>query len=514
MKTVCLIVLDGWGIAQPGPGNAITLAQPRHIGTLWQDNPHTVLDASGSAVGLPSGTMGNSEVGHLHLGAGRLIKQDLARISDAIKSSSFFSNKALCHALAHKTVHLLGLVSDGGVHSHLDHLLALIALCHKLKVMQVYVHAITDGRDAPPQSAMQFLRKVENALEKCNKNWAIATILGRYYAMDRDQHWNRTQKAYEALVDGKGKNAAGIDDAIAQAYTRKETDEFILPTVIDPAGRIKNNDAVVFFNLRTDRARQLTQALVHKKFKGFKRTPRKTFFVCLVEYDPALKVQIAFPHEPVRDTLGEILAKHKLRQLRLAETEKWAHVTYFFNGLTDKAFPGEKRTLVSSAKVATFDQKPEMSAYAITKKAIAALASKKYSFVLINFANPDMVGHTGKIEETIKAIKFVDECVAHIVATAQRCGADVIITADHGNAEQKRYPDGSVCTAHTTNKVPFILVSADSVSVADEPALASARAERYRLRTIKKPALYHVAPTVMQLLGLSRPAVMEPGLLR
>jgi 2,3-bisphosphoglycerate-independent phosphoglycerate mutase len=499
MKSVCLIALDGWGIAPPGPGNAITLAQPRHIDTLWQDHPHTMLDAAGTAVGLLPGFIGNSEVGHLHLGAGRLVKQDLVRIHDAIKNRSFFKNKALVEAMTRKTVHLLGLVSDAGVHSHLDHLLALITMAHKLGAKQVYVHAITDGRDVPPQSAMSYLRKVEQALVKCNKDWKIATVMGRYYAMDRDNRWNREHKAYDAMVNAAGKKAGSIDEAINQAYSRAQTDEFIEPTILIPEGTVKPGDSIIFFNFRSDRARELTRAFVQGRFSKFKRKKLiNLHFVCLTQYDPDIKAPVAFPPEIIPNTLGEVVAKNKLRQFRLAETEKWAHVTYFFNGLSGIVFPNEDRTLVPSPKVATYDQKPEMSAMAITKKAIEVLKSRKYAFVLINFANPDMVGHTGRIPETMQAIKVVDECVAYIVATAQGLGVDVVITADHGNAEQKRYPDGSVCTAHTTNKVPLILVCT----------------EKCRLRPLRKPALYHVAPTVLQLLGLERPKEMEPGLLR
>ncbi len=499
MKLVCLVVLDGWGIAPPSSGNAITLAQPRCMDMLWQDNPHAMLDAAGSAVGLLPGFIGNSEVGHLHLGAGRLVKQDLVRIFDAIKNGSFFKNKAIRGAMSRKTVHLLGLVSDGGVHSHIDHLIALIRMCHALKVKQVYVHAITDGRDVPPQSAMPYLRLVEKELEKCNKHWKIATVIGRYYAMDRDNRWNREHKAYDAMVNSQGHHHPGIDDAVNEAYTRGETDEFIMPTIVDPAGMVKPGDSIIFFNFRSDRARELTRAFVQGRFNKFKRKKLiNLHFVCLTQYDPAIKAPVAFPPEYVSNTLGEVLAKHKLKQFRLAETEKWAHVTYFFNGLNGTVFKNEDRLLISSPRVATYDQKPEMSALPITEKAIEILHRKKYALVVINIANADMVDHTGKIDATVRAVKTLDECVAHVVATAQRTGYDVIITADHGNAEQKRYPDGSVCTAHTTNKVPFILISS----------------EKHRLRKIKRPALYHVAPTVLQLMNLPRPKDMDPGLLR
>lgn len=499
MKQACLIVLDGWGIAPPGPGNAITLARPRHIETLWNDNPHTMLDASGTAVGLLPGYIGNSEVGHLHLGAGRLIKQDLARIMDAIKDGSFFRNKVLVGAMKRKTVHLLGLVSDGGVHSHIQHLFALIKMAYRQKVQQVYVHAITDGRDVPPKSALKYLRQVEKELAKYSKDWKIATVLGRYYAMDRDNRWNREHKAYAAMVEGEGHRHRTAEAAVLEAYKRGETDEFVYPTVVDPSGLVKKGDSIIFFNFRSDRARELTRAFVQGRFNKFKRKKIINLrFVCLTQYDPSIKAPVAYPPIHISDTLGEVISKHRLRQFRLAETEKWAHVTYFFNGLSGKIFNGENRLLIPSPKVATYDKKPEMSAYAITKKAIELLNSKKYAFILINFANPDMVGHTGKIPETVSAIKTVDECVAYVIATAQNNGYDVIVTADHGNAEQKLYPDGSICTAHTTNKVPFIIISSG----------------KHRLRKIKRPAIYHVAPTILQLMGIPRPKEMEPGLLR
>ncbi len=499
MKPVCLIVLDGWGIAPPNPGNAITLAKPRRIETLWQDHPHTMLDASGTAVGLPPGFIGNSEVGHLHLGAGRLVKQDLTRINEAIKDKTFFKNKELARAMQAKTVHLLGLASDAGVHSHISHLLALIQLAKQQGAKKVYVHAITDGRDTPPQSAMPYLRQVEAALAKADKEWKIATLMGRYYAMDRDNRWNREHKAYDAMVNGAGEHAEHIDAAMSQALQRGETDEFLKPTILAPEGRVKPGDSVIFFNFRSDRARQLTRAFVQGKFNKFKRKKIINIrFVCLTQYDPEIKAPVAFPPIPIKNTLGEVISQNKLKQFRLAETEKWAHVTYFFNGLSGKIFKNEERCLLPSPKAATYDQKPEMSAPEITKKAVKILQSKKHAFVLINFANPDMLGHTGKIPETIKAVQTVDECVAYIVATAQSLGTDVIITADHGNAEQKRYPDGTICKAHTTNKVPFILITSG----------------KNRLRSIKKPALYHVAPTILQLMGIPRPKEMEPGLVR
>lgn len=499
MKPACLIVLDGWGIAPPGPGNAVTLARPRHIDTLWNDNPHTMLDASGTAVGLLPGYIGNSEVGHLHLGAGRLVKQDMTRIFESIKDGSFFKNKVLISAMKHKRVHLLGLISDAGVHSHIQHLFALLKLAHKCKVKEVYVHAITDGRDVAPKSALKYIKMVEKELAKYSKDWKIATVLGRYYAMDRDNRWNREHKAYDAMVNGEGHHHKTPETAVLEAYKRGESDEFATPTVIDEKGLVKPGDSIIFWNFRSDRARQIIKAFVQGKFNKFKRKKLiNLHFVCLTQYDPDIKAPVAFQPVYVTNSLGEIVSKNKLKQFRLAETEKWAHVTFFFNGLSGTIFKGEDRLLIPSPKVATYDKKPEMSAYAITKKAIEVLNTKKYQFILINFANADMVGHTGKISETIRAVKIVDECLAYVVSTAQNKGYDVVITADHGNAEQKLYPNGGICTAHTTNKVPFVIVSS----------------EKHRLRKIKKPAIYHVAPTVLQLMGIPKPKEMEPGLLR
>jgi 2,3-bisphosphoglycerate-independent phosphoglycerate mutase len=494
-----MIVLDGWGIAPPSPGNAITSAQPRRYGAMWQDNVHTMLDASGTAVGLLPGYIGNSEVGHLHLGAGRLVKQDLSRIMEAVKGGSFFKNKVLLQAMKRKRVHLLGLISDAGVHSHIAHMFALLKLAGKCKVKEVYVHAVTDGRDVPPKSALKYIRLVEKELAKYSKDWKIATVLGRYYAMDRDNRWNREHKAYDAMVNGEGHKHKTPETAVHEAYARGETDEFVAPTVIDEKGLVKPGDSIIFWNFRSDRARQLTKAFVQGKFNKFKRKKIiNLHFVCLTQYDPDIKAPVAFPPEYITNTLGEVISKNKMRQFRLAETEKWAHVTFFFNGLSGKIFDREDRLLIPSPKVTTYDKTPQMSAVPITKKAIEILNSKKYQFILINFANADMVGHTGRIDQTIQAVRTLDECLAYVVSAAQASGYDVVITADHGNAEQKIYPDGTMCTAHTTNKVPFILISPD----------------RHRLRKIKKPAVYHVAPTVLQLMGIQRPKEMEPGLLR
>jgi len=497
-KRVCLVVLDGWGVAHPGPGNAIWKAKPVQIVRLAQDYPSALLEASGKDVGLLPGMIGNSEVGHLNLGAGRLVKQDVTRIFESIKNGSFYRNKYLKKSMRRKTVHLMGLMSDAGVHSHLDHLFALLRMAKKNKVKQVYVHAITDGRDVPPKSAEKYITEVERELKRHSGNWKIATVSGRYYAMDRDSRWNRTKKAYSAIVQGKGRRADSALEAVKIAYKKKETDEFITPTIIDKEGNLKQNDGIVFFNFRNDRAKQITTAIVQSGFKKFSRRKVKNlYFVCMAQYDPKIKADIAFVPVKLKNTLGEVLSKKGLKQFRLAETEKWAHVTYFFNGLTTKVFSNEQRLLIPSPKVTTYDKTPAMSANKITKKALSLLNAKKHSFLLVNFANADMVGHTGNISATVKAIKVVERSVMKIVAACQKNDWELIVTGDHGNAEHMRYADGSIATAHTTNKVPFILISAKSK----------------KLRKVRNAALHHVAPTILRLFGIKKPKEMEKGLL-
>lgn len=502
MKKTCLIVLDGWGIAPPRRGNAIASAHPRYFNNLFQENPHLLLNASGTSVGLLPGFIGNSEVGHLHIGAGRLVKQDLVKIIDCYKDCGFMKIKILTDAMKKaqsKTLHLLGLLSDGGVHSHTSHLFGLLELAKKFKVKKLFVHVITDGRDVPPKSAEKYIKELEKKLSKLNKDWKIATVTGRFYAMDRDNRWNREHKAYDVMVNAQGVKAKTALDAIKQAYKRGETDEFIQPTIVEPSGIVKSGDTIIFFNFRSDRARQITKAFVQGKFNKFKRRKLLNLnFICMTQYDPDIKAPVAFQPEEIKNSFGEIISKKNLKQFRLAETEKWAHVTYFFNGLSGKIFAREERTLIPSPKVKTYDKTPAMSAYKITKKAIEVFKSKKYAFVLINFSNSDMVGHTGDFHATVKAVKAVDECLAYVANAAQQAGFDIIVTADHGNAEQMQYKDGSPCTAHTTNKVPFIIISKQKV----------------RWRKIKKPCLYHVAPTVLQLMDIERPKEMTKGLLR
>ena len=481
MKPLVLLVMDGWGIAPPSPGNAITRAHPRIFNDICKHNPYTELHASGTHVGLLPGYIGNSEVGHLHIGSGRLEEQDLAYIQHNIRSKRMLKNTVLTramHAAKHTRLHLLGLVSDGGVHSHLTHIYGLLDMAARHGIEHVYVHAITDGRDVPPQSATTYLKQLDRKLRAINKNWRIATVIGRYYAMDRDNRWNREHKAYSVMVRDEGYRARSWQDAITHAYARGETDEFIRPTIItDDSYRIGDGDTVIFFNFRSDRARQLTHAFVDGTFNKFKR-PRKLRlnFVCLTQYDERINAPVAYPPRIVTNSFGETISKHGHRQLRIAETEKYAHVTYFFNGLREHPFPREERILIPSPKVTTYDKRPLMQLDRITRAATNAITSRKYSFILINYANADMLGHTGNIPATIKALRHQDTCIATLRTTCERNGFILAITSDHGNAEQLRYPDGTTCTAHTTNKVPLVILNAGM----------------FRLR--RGGALYHIAP--------------------
>ena len=499
MKRVVLAILDGWGCATKTKWNAITAAKKPVFDRLWNSHPHCTLRAAGESVGLIKGNIGNSEVGHLHIGAGRLAKQDVIRIFESINDGTFFKNKTLLKAMQHakekgRSLHLLGLLSDANVHSNIHHMFALLKMAHEQKVPQVYIHAFLDGRDTPPVSALKYIRMTEKELLKYNKNWKIATLTGRYYAMDRDNRWHREHKAYDVMVNCKGNHYNSAEEALNDAYKRGETDEFVKPSVV--AGKlctVKQCDGVIFFNFRSDRARQLTRAFVQGRFGGFKRkkiTP--LYFVCMTQYDPDIPTPVAFEPLELSNTLGEVVAREGLKQFRLAETEKWAHVTYFFNGLTGKIFKNEERLLIPSPKVSTYDKTPAMSAAKITEEAIRRIKTNKYSLIIMNYSNADMVGHTGNFKATIKAIEILDKCIGRIVEAAQQNNADIIITADHGNAERKRYPDGSRSTAHTTNNVPFILISNKNVNI----------------KKGKNNSLYNIAPTVLELLQLNKPKEM------
>jgi len=504
---VTLVILDGWGIGPDDPGNAIRAASTPVMDRLQTHYPMTTLRCSGLDVGLPAGQMGNSEVGHLNLGAGRIVYQLITRIDLAIEDGSFFHNPALLAAVDRarqpgRTLHLLGLIGNGGVHSHQHHAEALLELaaCHRLQ--RVAIHAFTDGRDTEPTSGLGFMRHLLRRVEALDTG-IVATVCGRYYAMDRDRRWERTKRAYDAIVCGQGPRATDPLVAIEQAYACGVTDEFIEPVVIvdthgQPRAPIVDGDAIIFFNFRADRARQLTQALTDPQFVAFERcsAPRNLLVVTMSEYEPTFPVLVAFPTEDVRWPLAQVLSEAGLRQFHTAETEKYAHVTYFFNGGREEPFPGEERKLVPSPKVSTYDLKPEMSAPGVTEAALAAIASERYAFVLINYANPDMVGHTGVFEAAVRAVECVDACLGQIVEATLARGGTVIVTADHGNADEMLIPGtNDVWTAHTKNPVPFVLVSPD-----DSPY------RHARLRSGGR--LADVAPTVLQILDLPQPREM------
>jgi 2,3-bisphosphoglycerate-independent phosphoglycerate mutase len=467
---VVLAVLDGWGCAPPGPGNAVELAQTPEFDRLWAEYPHTTLKASGEAVGLPPGQMGNSEVGHLTIGSGRVLDQDLQRVNRAIEDGSFFENPSLKAAFAKAgDVHLLGLVSHGGVHSHIDHVKALLRFAPE----RTWIHAFTDGRDVSPHAAEHDL--AELPAER------IATVAGRYYAMDRDGRWERTERAYDAIVEGEGEHADDPVAAVKAGYERDVTDEFIEPTVIDGRPRLGPDDSAIFFNFRPDRARQLTQKLLEGGFDLTTMTRYRADFDCA----------IVFPEQQVTETLAEVLAENGVRQLHVAETEKYAHVTYFFNGGREQEWPGETRILIPSPRdVGTYDQKPEMSAAEVTDRFCGELEEDGYGFAIVNFANPDMVGHSGVVPAVVKAVETTDACLGRVVETVQGLGGVVLITADHGNAEQMLEADGtSPHTAHTSNPVPFVVTD--------------------RSATLREDGeLKDLAPTVLAYLGLTKPLQM------
>lgn len=497
-KPLVFIVLDGWGKDDPHAGNAITRAATPNWNRLRAEYPHAVLSACGEDVGLPPGQMGNSEVGHLNLGAGRVVYQDLLRITRSIEDGSFFANPVLVEAFKKareggRAVHLMGLLSDGGVHSHIEHLFALLEMAARLGQEKVFVHAFLDGRDVPPANAIEYVNALEDKLREAGRG-KIATVMGRYFAMDRDKRWERTARAYKAMVYGDGIGAVSAAEAVDNAYGRGETDEFVQPTVIvsggEPMGLVEDGDTVIFFNFRPDRARQITRAFVDKEFAGFDRGPRPVtvHFVCFTEYDKTIEAPVAFKHAHIKNTLGEVLSRHNLRQLRLAETEKYAHVTFFFNGGVETPYPGEDRILIPSPQVATYDLRPQMSAVEVTDALLKNL--DRYDVVIMNFANPDMVGHTGNLEATVKAVETVDECLGRIVPRVLARRGTVILTGDHGNADKVCDEQGCPFTAHTCNPVPFVLVSA-----------------RPRL-SLRNGRLEDVAPTILDLLSLPRPEEM------
>ena len=499
-KLTMLMILDGFGENSSKEGNAVKLAKTPNIDKLMKKYPTTKISASGLAVGLPEGQMGNSEVGHTNIGAGRIVYQELTRITKSIEEGDFFSNPELVKAIENckknnSKLHILGLVSDGGVHSHNRHLYGLLEMCKRRDLENVYVHCFLDGRDTPPASAESYLQELEEKMKEKGVG-KIASISGRFYAMDRDKRWNRIEKAYSALVKGEGNKSGSYINAIESSYQKEVFDEFVEPTVITTGGKpiatIEDGDSVIFFNFRPDRARQITRALVDKDFKEFETKKMNLYFVCFTSYDETMpNVHIAFKKEQIKNTLGEVVSKNKGTQLRIAETEKYAHVTFFFNGGEEKQYEGEERILVPSPKVETYDLKPEMSAYEVTQKVVEAINSKKFNLIILNFANPDMVGHTGSLPAAIKAVETIDECVGKIVEAILPQKANLIITADHGNAEQMiDYKTGEPHTAHTTNLVPLILIS-----------------EKENLK-LKEGKLADIAPTILELMKIEKPKEM------
>ena len=499
-KLTMLMILDGFGKNPNRSGNAVELANTPNIDELMKNNPNTTIYTSGLAVGLPEGQMGNSEVGHTNIGAGRIVYQELTRITKSIEDGDFFSIPELCAAIEHckknnSKLHIMGLLSDGGVHSHMRHLFAILELAKRKGFEDVFIHCFLDGRDTPPASAENYILKLEEKMKK-KEIGKIATISGRFYAMDRDKRWQRIQKAYDAMVKGEGIKSSSAVMAIESSYQKEVFDEFVEPTVIcngdKPIAKIEDNDSVIFFNFRPDRAREITRTLVDEDFKEFETNKLDNlYFVCFTQYDETMpNVEIAFKPTVLVNTFGEYISKLGLKQLRIAETEKYAHVTFFFNGGNEKQYEGEDRILVPSPKVETYDLKPEMSAYEVTKNVIEAINSKKYNSIILNYANPDMVGHTGNLDATIKAIETIDKCVGKVVSAINDVNGVLLITADHGNAEQMiDYKTGEPHTAHTTNPVPLILVG-------DKEA------------KLKEGRLADLAPTMLDIMDIEKPKEM------
>ena len=498
MSKCVLVIMDGFGMAPAGGGNAISLAEKPNLDRIFAENAHTELSASGLDVGLPDGQMGNSEVGHTNIGAGRVVFQDLPRISNAISDGSFFENpayvKAMDDAKANgKALHIMGLLSDGGVHSHIEHIFAALDMAKRRGLDKVFVHCFLDGRDVPPRSAAEYVKQLADKCESLG-NAKIATLQGRFYGMDRDKRWDRVELAYNAIVCGEGVNEPDTVKAVEDSYAADVSDEFVKPVVCRPDGIINEGDSVIFMNFRPDRAREITWALNLPDFDGFarKKTVYPLSFVCTAQYDEALTLPIAYPPEKLESTLGEIVSEKGYKQFRVAETEKYAHVTFFFNGGVEKPCEGEERCLVPSPKqFPTYDLIPEMSAAAVADKCVEAIKSDKYEMIICNFANCDMVGHTGVLDAAVKAVETVDECMGKVYDAAKSMPDTVLcVTADHGNADCMLNPDGKINTAHTTNPVPFV-VCCDGVKLRDSGRLSD------------------IAPTMLDIMGIAQPAVMS-----
>lgn len=501
-RPIALIILDGWGYSENPEHNAILNANTPVMDQLWEEYPHTLIHGSGAEVGLPDDQMGNSEVGHVNLGAGRVVNQEVTRINNAIKNGSFFENSTLTSAIDsavnnNKAVHILGLLSDGGVHSHENHLHAIIEMAAKRGADNIYLHAFVDGRDTRPKSAIEYIKTMETTFSRLGKG-RFASIVGRYYAMDRDNRWNRTHIAYDLITTGKCEyTTQTAEEAITLAYERNESDEFIKPTAIvlddNAPVRVNDGDTVIFMNYRSDRARQLTRAFLEDKFHGFHRDayPKLGAFVSLTEYSADFKIKVAFTPKKLANVFGEYISNKGLKQLRIAETEKYAHVTFFFNGGREEPFEGEDRILIPSPDVPTYDMRPQMSAHKVTKHLVKAIESEKYDVIICNFANPDMLGHTGNYEATIHAIETIDECVGQVIDSLRKVGGEALISADHGNAEQMQGEGtGQAHTAHTFNPVPFIYVGRQAKAAASG-------------------TLSDITPTMLYLMGLELPPEMD-----
>ncbi len=490
--------MDGFGDRKEDYGNAIHAAKKPNLDRIFSENPRTDIGASGMDVGLPDGQMGNSEVGHTNIGAGRIVYQELTRITKAISDGDFFQNEALMGAVENckekgSAFHILGLLSDGGVHSHIGHIFGLLELARRHGLRKVYLHCFRDGRDVPPTSGKDYVAQLMEETKRLGVG-SIATISGRYYAMDRDNRWERVQKAYDAMVEGRGTIQADPIRVMEESYAAGVTDEFVVPAVCDLQGKIAPGDSVVFANFRPDRAREITRTLVDPEFSGFPREKGcfPLYYVCMTQYDATMPgVRVAFHPQSLKNTFGEYISQKGLTQLRIAETEKYAHVTFFFNGGVEAPYAGEDRALIPSPKVATYDLKPEMSAYEVTDEVIARLESGKYDVIILNYANCDMVGHTGVFDAAVKAVEAVDACVGRVVEKVRELGGTALITADHGNADQMYEPDGEPFTAHTTNPVPFVAVDAGAKALREGGRLAD------------------IAPTMLEILGLPQPPEMD-----
>lgn len=500
-KPVALIVLDGFALREETKGNAVALAKKPNFDRYWNEFPHTTLTACGEAVGLPEGQMGNSEVGHLNIGAGRIVYQSLTRVNIAIREGEFEKNETFLAAIKHvkekgTSLHLFGLLSDGGVHSHIHHLYALLNLAAKEGVKNVYIHGFLDGRDVGPQTALQYINELNQKLEEYGVG-EIATISGRYYSMDRDKRWERVEKAYRAMVYGEGPTYRSAAQCVEDSYKHGIYDEFVLPSVMvredgSPIATIRDEDAIIFYNFRPDRAIQISNTFTNEDFRSFDRGPKhpkNLFFVCLTHFSETVKGYVAFKPTNLDNTLGEVLSQNGLKQLRIAETEKYPHVTFFISGGREEAFPGEERILIDSPKVPTYDLKPEMSAYEVTEALLKEIEAEKHDAIILNFANPDMVGHSGKLEPTMKAVEAVDECLGKVVDAILAKDGIAIITADHGNADEVITLEGNPHTAHTTNPVP-VIVTKKGLTLREGGILGD------------------LAPTMLDLLGLKQPKEM------